>query len=211
MLNVYNKCLVLLLLPFSFAVSASAQAPQSIDANKIDVTILYESLCPDSINFMTKQLAPAYDKLKANLNINLVPFGKSRSVNYGSEFYCQHGPAECSGNRLQSCVLNQQSTQDQRVRFAICQMATRDKQSVEECANLVDLSSDVGNCVNTKLGTQLQLLAEQVTNQYAPKFVPTIVYNGEFNQLLQDASFYDFHATVCKLLQKRGIANESCQ
>ncbi|CAD6995734.1 unnamed protein product [Ceratitis capitata] len=201
---------VILLLPFIFAASTSAQCVQSDGANKLDVTILYESLCPDSIRFMSRQLAPSYGKLKQDININLVPFGKSRSVNYGNEFFCQHGPAECAGNRLQSCVLNQKSTQDQRVRFAICQMLAKDKQNVEDCTDLVGLSSDVDNCVDTPVGTQLQLLAEQVTNQYSPSFVPTIVYNGVFNQQLQDASLQDFHGTVCLLLQKCGIANESC-
>ncbi|XP_039970139.1 GILT-like protein 1 [Bactrocera tryoni] len=210
MLKTEIKWSVLLLLQFVFVVSTGAQGGQSVAADKLDVTILYESLCPDSIRFMGRQLAPAYGNLKQNLNVNLVPFGKSRSVNHGSEFYCQHGPAECAGNRLQSCVLNQPSTQDQRVRFAICQMLANDKQNVEECTDLVGLSSDVDGCVKTNVGTQLQLLAEQVTNQYSPSFVPTIIYDGVFNQQLQDASQYDFRGTVCALLQKRGIVNESC-
>ncbi|XP_014097357.2 GILT-like protein 1 [Bactrocera oleae] len=210
MLKTEIKWSVFLLLQFVFVVSTSAQGGQSVAANKLDVTILYESLCPDSIRFMGRQLAPAYGNLKQNLNINLVPFGKSRSVNLGSDFYCQHGPAECAGNRLQSCVLNQQSTQDQRVRFAICQMLAKDKQNVEDCTDLVGLSSDVDGCVKTTVGTQLQLLAEQVTNQYSPLFVPTIIYDGVFNQQLQDASLYDFRGTVCTLLQKRGIVNDSC-
>lgn len=210
MLEIEIKWFVFLLLQFVFVVFTGAQGGQSVAASKLDVTILYESLCPDSIRFMGRQLAPAYGNLKQNLNINLVPFGKSRSVNLGSEFFCQHGPAECAGNRLQSCVLNQQSTQDQRVRFAICQMLAKDKQNVEDCTDLVGLSSDVDDCVNTNVGTQLQLLAEQVTNQYSPTFVPTIIYDGVFNQQLQDASLYDFRGTVCVLLQKRGIVNESC-
>ncbi|XP_011185002.1 GILT-like protein 1 [Zeugodacus cucurbitae] len=210
MLEIEIKWSVFVLLQFVFVVLTGAQGGQSVAPNKLDVTILYESLCPDSIRFMGRQLAPAYGNLKENLNINLVPFGKSRSVNLGSEFYCQHGPAECAGNRLQSCVLNQESTQNQRVRFAICQMLAKDKQNVEDCTDLVGLSSDVDDCVNTNVGTQLQLLAEQVTNQYTPSFVPTIIYDGVFNQQLQDASLYDFRGTVCALLQKRGIVNESC-
>lgn len=47
-----------------------------------------------------------------------------------------------------------------------------------KCTDLVGLSSDVDDCVNTNVGTQLQLLAEQVTNQYSPTFVPTIIYDG---------------------------------
>lgn len=71
--------------------------------------ILYESLCPDSVNFISMQLAPLYEEFKHNLDINFVPFGKSSSpeVSGEQEWMCQHGPDECLGNRIQSCMLAQ--------------------------------------------------------------------------------------------------------
>lgn len=48
----------------------------------VNVDVYYESLCPDSIYFITKELGPIYDQLKSVLKINLYPFGKaSVSVN----------------------------------------------------------------------------------------------------------------------------------
>lgn len=46
-----------------------------------------------------------------------------KSENGGQNFFCQHGPAECTGNRLQSCVLDAlNGDQDARAKFVTCQM-----------------------------------------------------------------------------------------
>lgn len=45
---------------------------------KIQVTVYFESYCPDSVKFLTTQLFPAYDSpLKEHMNITLVPYGKA--------------------------------------------------------------------------------------------------------------------------------------
>lgn len=44
---------------------------------QVDVDILYEALCPDSLNFIEHQLLPAWKDIKDYVNLNLVPFGKS--------------------------------------------------------------------------------------------------------------------------------------
>ncbi|XP_055904291.1 GILT-like protein 1 [Eupeodes corollae] len=171
---------------------------------KINVLVMYESLCPDSVRFMTNQLGPNYDSLKDVINVNLVPFGKSESVNNGAQFFCQHGPAECEGNRMQSCVLDQTSNQDAQVKFAVCQMSGQYDSSSQYCAQLAGLSGDITECMNSDLGTVLQLEAEKITKIYDPSFVPTIVYDGKFDQKLQDRSLSNFKDVVCSLLQERG-------
>lgn len=66
---------------------------------------------------------PIYNNIKNHVELLLVPFGKSVSENNGKAFYCQHGPAECTGNRIQSCVLDAiDYEQDASVRFVNCQM-----------------------------------------------------------------------------------------
>lgn len=46
-----------------------------------------------------------------------------KSENSGENFFCQHGPAECTGNRLQSCVLDiLNDDQDAKAKFVTCQM-----------------------------------------------------------------------------------------
>lgn len=60
------------------------------------VYVYYESLCPDSQAFITKQLYPSMKILKDHVELHLVPFGKSTYQTRGSDttFECHHGPNE---------------------------------------------------------------------------------------------------------------------
>ncbi|KAM7361948.1 GILT-like protein 1 [Cochliomyia hominivorax] len=194
-----NSLLPVILVIFAFSICNG-----QISGEKLKVLVLYESLCPDSIRFMGRQLGPSYEELKDYIDISLVPFGKSQSKNNGGQFFCQHGPRECLGNRQQSCVLQQTKDQLTQVKFAVCQMTIPDNSNIQYCAESVSLSSDIDTCMNTELGTLLQLEAERITHSYAISFVPTIIYDGVFDQQLQDNSLRDFRGTVCGLLQKRG-------
>uniref|UniRef100_T1H4F7 Gamma-interferon-inducible lysosomal thiol reductase n=1 Tax=Megaselia scalaris TaxID=36166 RepID=T1H4F7_MEGSC len=155
---------------FFFVVTFS----NSFGQQKIDVTILYESLCPDSISFFRDQLRPNYEYFKNFININLIPFGKSQSFKNGGEFICQHGPAECELNRIQSCMLQNADNKDQQVYFAICQMSGRAEKTGKACAKRVGIPQNIDTCMDTESGTVLQLDAEQITSSFAPKFIPTI-------------------------------------
>ncbi|XP_062127096.1 GILT-like protein 1 [Drosophila sulfurigaster albostrigata] len=171
-------------------------------AEKLHITLLYESLCPDSRNFM-RQLGPVHEELGEYIDIALVPFGKSASEENGALFHCQHGPAECEGNRLQSCVISSTNNQAIQVKFVVCQMFALDYANADKCTNEVGLLTDVEHCMKTPTGTKLQLEAEQITKLYRPSFVPTIVYNHVFDQQLQDKSLRNFRSTVCYLLRQQ--------
>ncbi|EDW81060.1 uncharacterized protein Dwil_GK11854 [Drosophila willistoni] len=205
----FLKTLSFLLIGLSFCLTKSEKILRvKRQANKLHITLLYESLCPDSRNFMD-QLGPVYEELHQFLDIDLVPFGKSESrVDPNSNeitFRCQHGPPECQGNRLQSCVLNSTKNQAAQVKFVICQMLALDYSSVDQCAREANILTDVDNCVNSETGTKLQLQAELVTKLYQPTFIPTIVYNGVFNRQLQEHSLRNFRATVCYMLRQQNL------
>lgn len=51
------------------------------------VYVYYESLCPDSQAFITKQLYPSMKILKDHIDLHLVPFGKS-TVSVCSSLQC---------------------------------------------------------------------------------------------------------------------------
>lgn len=61
----------------------------------------------------------------------------------------------------------------------------------------------IENCVLSRDGDKLQLIAERKTQEIAArlKFVPTIVYNYNFSQEKQDRSLYDFPSQVCDELR----------
>ncbi|XP_017057432.1 gamma-interferon-inducible lysosomal thiol reductase [Drosophila ficusphila] len=193
----------ILLLILSFGWAELEEKPrEKRQSNKLHVTLLYESLCPDSRKFMY-QLGPVYEEFQDYIDILLVPFGKSLSEQNGAIFLCQHGPAECKGNRLQSCVINSTGNQAAQVKFVVCQMLAPDASRIDKCAREAGLLTDVDQCVSSETGTKLQLQAELVTKQYSPSFIPTIVYNGVFDQQLQDHSLHDFRGTVCYLLRQQ--------
>ncbi|XP_037049798.1 GILT-like protein 1 [Bradysia coprophila] len=186
-------------------------AVTSINAQKLHVAVYYESLCGDSIRFITNQLNPAYDDLKDYIEILFVPFGKSWR-NGGETFICQHGPEECAGNMVQSCTLNalngpMNGNPDGSMAYVACQMAPGAEQSGRVCAEKVGIDFGfVSQCVNGGLGQQLQYGAEKATHEIAypyPRFVPTIVYNRRFDQKLQNRSLSDFVGVVCELIRNQ--------
>ncbi|XP_044728549.1 GILT-like protein 1 [Chrysoperla carnea] len=164
---------------------------------QLQVTVYYESLCPDSVQFIRNQLYPTWKELGQYLQINFIPFGKSSSVNGGQKFVCQHGEKECVGNKLQSCTLNQlEGHNDLQVEFVHCFMTPGPK--AKDCASLVGANWDaVKQCHNSNLGIELQLEAEKLTNQIRPQFIPTVVINGVFDQNHQDMAQYNFKGIVC--------------
>lgn len=44
---------------------------------QINISIYYESLCPDSKLFITQYFYPAYEIFSNYLNIRFIPFGKA--------------------------------------------------------------------------------------------------------------------------------------
>lgn len=41
------------------------------------MAVYYEALCPDSRSFVVKQLGPTYRRLAANMQVELIPYGKA--------------------------------------------------------------------------------------------------------------------------------------
>lgn len=137
---------------------------------------------------------------KDHLEIRLQTTNKDKTVS----FECQHGPQECDGNRVQSCVLNHLAENaDAQTEFVACQMAPgADQTGLEVCCitTWISITTDysttaqlffnlqcgqkvgvgeevISECFDGGLGTQLQLEAETLTKAISPSFVPTIVYN----------------------------------
>lgn len=47
----------------------------SYGLDKLNVTLYYESFCPDCKRFITEQLYPAYESLEEYLEVELIPYG----------------------------------------------------------------------------------------------------------------------------------------
>ncbi|EDS30078.1 conserved hypothetical protein [Culex quinquefasciatus] len=189
------------------AITAVNTAVLGAAANRVKVTLYYEHLCPDSIRWVSAQLVPNYNALRDFMEIEFIPFGKAKSINGGESFQCQHGPKECQGNMLQACVLHYlPEQQDRQVSYVTCQMNFNADPAGWQCAEQSEANlQSVRNCDEGVLRTQLLLEAERRTQQIPLTFVPTVVFNGKFDQTLQDRALKDFREVMCELTNKRII------
>ncbi|XP_043217227.1 GILT-like protein 1 [Amphibalanus amphitrite] len=175
----------------------------------VQVEVFYEALCPDSMNYIVDQLAPAVAKLPVDaLNVILVPYGKAKTYQRGSKvtFSCQHGPEECWANKLHACGIRQAANQTVSVQFVTCLMRhyRRLRLRAQQCAEdsrlpWVQLSAcAAGSAIDpdiVRYGEMTQALRPPA------HFIPTITVDQ--SQDGQAAMFGNFLSFVCKAYETR--------
>lgn len=188
------------------------------DRTIVNVDVYYESLCGDSMRFITSQLVPSYPDLKQHLHVTFIPYGKAthtrESANDLWHFECQHGPMECYGNKAQACGIHAiqtseeaQNREELTVRLVGCAMKARNTIiSVTSCAQSIGLSEKtralISECTNSTLGDDLLAVNGDKTDaiQAPLKFVPTIVINRVYSKENQDEALRNFPALICRHL-----------
>ncbi|XP_018560781.1 uncharacterized protein LOC108903177 [Anoplophora glabripennis] len=174
----------------------------------VKVSVFYEALCPDSIEFIDKQLFPTYKYIGNDIKVDLVPFGNAKVTNTSGQlkFVCQHGPSECYGNKIHSCAIRLYSIEES-TEFVYCSMESVDPSSnenLEKCANSSDISwASLQTCFQSG---QADILLEKNgirTKNVEPaiKFIPTVIFNDRYNETLQNEALEDFMAVVCQFLE----------
>ncbi|XP_046754046.1 GILT-like protein 1 [Diprion similis] len=202
-----SKYLVLLLITIG-AVTAQ---------QKVSVKIYYESLCQDSIDFFTKKFVPAWRDVdvQSRINLGLIPYGKSTSnpSDPTNRWTCHHGLNECTGNKLQSCIIDNSAelTVKNKVDFIECLMAKASKdvpymQTVDSCASTLHTSTMTldswKQCANGPQGNKLYEMNQNKTDalQNPLKSVPTIVFNDRYDKADSDAAQKSFLNVLCKYI-----------
>jgi len=179
---------------------------------KLTVSVFYETLCPDSIRFITTQLYPTFKRLggigNSYFNIDFVPYGKAttRDNNGNYTFQCQHGPRECEGNKVHACALKYLPEESQAA-FINCSMSSSTPpEAGPSCASQLGLNfTRVEQCINED-GPGLLAANGNRTHNLNPElyYVPWILYNGQFNVSDLDESQKDFAGLLCKKLGSNG-------
>lgn len=180
---------------------------------KLTVGVFYETLCPDSIRFITTQLYPAFKQLGGNgnqyFNIDFVPYGKATTTEGPTgnfTFVCQHGARECEGNRVHACALKY-LPEESRAAFINCSMSSTDPPSAgPACATTLGLDfARVEQCI-TEDGSQLLADNGVRTHDLEPAlyYVPWILYNGQFSEADLEASQANFLNVLCAKLGGNG-------
>lgn len=183
----------------------------SCQSSLLKVSIYYESLCPDSINFITNQLYPSYDNFKDRIQLDFVPYGKASQTKLesgGWSFRCQHGSDECRGNKYQACALNQRKGQDTDAKFVNCVMSLADPsdpEGIQNCAVKDGYDwNKITTCYKYDEGSDILAAYGDRTHSLSPplKFIPTIILNDVFDQGIQDQLLRDFEGAICSKLSE---------
>ncbi|XP_054278013.1 GILT-like protein 1 [Macrosteles quadrilineatus] len=177
------------------------------DGRKVTVTVFYECLCPDSKSFILNHLLPSFEKAHNLLELELIPYGKAEthSTGDGYEFECQHGPAECYGNKLHSCIISRVPDEMLQLRMVSCLM--EDHSDVDSggpaCAKKLGVDwAGISTCAKTTEGSNLLKIHGDSTHALSPpiSFVPTILLNH--NRDGQPAILKNLWKEICKYFDK---------
>ncbi|KAI5646085.1 gamma interferon inducible lysosomal thiol reductase (GILT) domain-containing protein [Phthorimaea operculella] len=167
-------------------VSSCVNALELVDG-KIKIRVVTASGCGDTVRFITEQLVPAYWQYKDFLEVEFVPWGRTRYEADGS-MWCQFGPSDCWANRVHRCALNLLDDQDSRVNYMNCEFSSPYPAYLQQsyaCADAVGINLvALDHCVTTT-GNVLDDAAQekaQLPMQYI-NFVPAITFNDKFDDV----------------------------
>jgi len=187
-------------------------------AQKVPVSVYYESLCPDSQAFITEQLYPAMKSpIGKFVDLKLIPYGKSNYTTQGSDtiFTCHHGPNECFGNKIHSCAIehiqvnsyqNQHNRESLTLEYVTCLMQSTKNFPDQlfpgkRCAQQVGLENweVIEACANQTEGSKLLQKNGELTTILNPPLtsVPTITFRHQQDET-QALALVNFRSAVCK-------------
>jgi len=175
----------------------------------LTLSVAYETHCPDSQDFITKQLWEVFKELKPPskdyVKLEMLPYGKaSEKFNEATgqwEFQCQHGPRECYGNLAQTCAIETTKGDPSKyLPFIHCMELARDPMAAgQRCAieNKMDLKL-IADCVSGNMGNVLQHKVALATKKLANPltYVPWIAINGKHNKNAE----FNLKAEICAAL-----------
>jgi len=190
-----------------FTASCSRFEQQSA-GKKLQITLLFESLCPDCQDFIENALfTDVYAHFSKWVDIELVAYGNARRLPNGS-FECQHGAAECEANQHETCAIH---FLPDPVPYIHClEVKIRLGESLADastaCATKTRVShvqyDQILHCVKTPTGAALQLEAAKRTESAYPDkhtHVPWLYFN---NVSLANSQFLirDLSVFICESL-----------
>ncbi|XP_046977858.1 uncharacterized protein LOC124543642 [Vanessa cardui] len=187
---------------FLFLYASSAEAALQTVNGTIHMRIGSTAACSDAARFITTQLIETYELYKEYLQIEFVPWGRTRRDAEGN-LICQFGEDDCWANRVQRCALSLLAgNTDAQIKYMQCEFsppfpALRQKSLY--CAQSVGLSViEVDYCMSTT-GSALEGPAELVSTPAveAIQFIPFIVFNNNINVDHHAQAYRNLRGTIC--------------
>ncbi|XP_039300646.1 gamma-interferon-inducible lysosomal thiol reductase [Nilaparvata lugens] len=187
-----------------------ASAQPVVTRQKVNMTVFYEALCPYSINFFRDQLPVVWPLFEDYLNIELVPYGFAEQSYENDTWYfsCQHGSQECTYNMYHACVLDKLPIV-KAVNIIGCLMANEQEQLFfRKCTRKTqETKADIKQCSKGEEGRHLMSGYGNRTRDFQPeiKMMPSIVFNGVYNQTLRDDAVRDLKQVICNFLNPKPL------
>ncbi|XP_063534773.1 GILT-like protein 1 [Cydia strobilella] len=202
------------LLVLTLLALANAQL-QAING-RIKITTGTTSGCGDTVNFITNQLAEAYEEYKEFLDIEFVPWGRTVQNADGTQT-CQFGVNDCFANRLHRCVLDQlKGNQQAQMDYMRCEFSPPYPSYLQRsyaCAAAAGLNLvTIDVCVATPVGDHLDAAAREAAAEPMAtiNFVPSIVFNDQIDVSLHTAARSRLKSMICFALAdvpETGVTN----
>jgi interferon gamma-inducible protein 30 len=196
----------LLCLTFSSAYSAEVPSYTNSAETKVKVSLYYETLCPGCIGFVKDQLYPVYVKIPDYVNLDLVPYGNSKTItspNGTVSFICQHGKAECYGNMVHACAVHLLRPEVSAA-FVYCTMTQkRPPFAGLYCSKQLNITyAPIRSCALSDLGVKLHYQNGVRTNGLVPphQWTPWVTFNDVWSKQEADTIETDLLSVICKHL-----------
>jgi len=168
---------------------------------KVLVEIFYETKCAFCEDLLNTTLREVWDdvELRKSMDVKLYPFGNAANlsksqVSKGYHFWhpdasyplivCQHGEAECLGNRIHVCASDVLKDNAKLVPFVICMASYGTLAGAEltsyECGKELNISmKEIKECVDSKKGLDLIVSMAANTRVANISHVPWVLVNGK--------------------------------
>ncbi|KAI5639852.1 gamma interferon inducible lysosomal thiol reductase (GILT) domain-containing protein [Phthorimaea operculella] len=160
--------------------SSSVNALELVNG-KIKIQVVTTAGCSTTVRFVNDQLVPAYWQYKDFLEVEFVPWGRTRYDENGT-MVCQFGDNDCWANRVHRCALNLLDDQDFRMHYMNCEFSSPHPAFLQHrytCAETLGISLvALDHCV-TSTGRPLDDLAQEKAQlpMQIIDMVPAITFN----------------------------------
>ncbi|GAQ88305.1 interferon [Klebsormidium nitens] len=149
----------------------------------VNVTLYEEALCPDCAEFITGPLTQMFQNgLSAITTLTIIPYGNAKLI--GGSIRCQHGPDECTLDRIEACVIDFYPDTHSWFSFISCveqQPAASRLELWPQCGVALGLDViGIQNCADGEKGAELEARNRKLTESLDPphRFVPWVTVDG---------------------------------
>lgn len=171
---------------------------------KIKITVGTTAGCRFTVMFIQDQLVGTYEKYKEHLELEFIPWGRTRRNDDGT-WWCQFNNQNCWANRLQRCALSKIPEQEAQLRYMACEFSEPSPSWNEgsyRCAyeaglNLVEIDYCVANPED-----ELDRAAEAKGTPIIEEIdgVPSIVLNDIVDRARHSVAYNNLENTICTTL-----------